>query len=185
MGKEEYGRYLASREWSFKKAMIYKRCECICERCIMARADCVHHLTYENIYHEKPEDLIAVCSACHDFLHAKSEIDPKLIEHPFKDIVKFTDDYFPSSIKCPAYMCGFDFVHFEQPYEIPSDDYSAWSGRGSCTVIPGWCEDGHRFELCIGFHKGVSSIFFRNITHGGLDDIINITKEVMNKILNK
>jgi len=38
--------------------------------------DAVHHLTYANIYNEPLKDLLAVCGACHRFVHHKSGYDP-------------------------------------------------------------------------------------------------------------
>lgn len=62
---------------------------------------------------------------------------------------------------CPH--CGFEYVHPEQPFvEDSKDNYEAsWPGRGDLTVIPFWCESGHKFEICFGFHKGNVTAFVR------------------------
>lgn len=62
---------------------------------------------------------------------------------------------------CP--VCGFDYTHFESPYlKDGGDNYQAnWGGRGDLAVLPMWSECGSKWELCVGFHKGQSSVFTR------------------------
>jgi hypothetical protein len=43
---------------------------------------------------------------------------------------------------------GADYVHFDG---IEKGD---WLSRGHVTKLHFWCEDGSRFSLCFGFHKG-------------------------------
>ena len=31
---------------------------------------------------------------------------------------------------------------------------SAWDGRGDVVAVPLYCENGHAWTLCLGFHKG-------------------------------
>lgn len=71
-----YQEYLASREWALKREAVRERSRNTCERCFSNPQDAVHHKTYERIGDEKLEDLIAVCNPCHEFLSAKSKIDP-------------------------------------------------------------------------------------------------------------
>lgn len=40
-----------------------------CEVCQSKEDLHVHHLTYENLYNEKDEDLILVCKSCHFSIH--------------------------------------------------------------------------------------------------------------------
>lgn len=75
-GKEKYQAYLCSREWSVLREKVRKRAGGICERCATHPMDHVHHLTYARRYAERLEDLQAQCKPCHDFTHAKSNIDP-------------------------------------------------------------------------------------------------------------
>lgn len=75
---EEYQRYLCSREWSVIKEAAKARGGGYCERCRILESRHVHHLTYIRKYHEKLEDVQAVCEHCHAFIHAKSEFDPAL-----------------------------------------------------------------------------------------------------------
>ena len=65
-----------------------------------------------------------------------------------------------SCLVCP--VCGFEYCHFEKPKFKKCDDYSAWQGRGSLITIPCYCENGHTFEICLGFHKGNTSVFTQN-----------------------
>lgn len=74
--KEKYAAYLCSREWSMKKRGVEQRCGGRCERCRTGDYECVHHLTYIRKYRERPEDLLGICNACHDFVHGKSDYDP-------------------------------------------------------------------------------------------------------------
>lgn len=57
-----------------------------------------------------------------------------------------------TQISCP--ICGFDYVHFTQPVFCSSDNYGAWSGRGSAIKIPMSCENNCRWIAVMGFHKG-------------------------------
>jgi hypothetical protein len=82
-GKEKYQAYLCSREWSEKKEAVRKRSSGICERCRVNMMDAVHHLTYERKYAERLSDLQAICKACHEFTHAKSQYDPRVFAPVF------------------------------------------------------------------------------------------------------
>lgn len=50
----------------------------VCERCGILPGVQLHHLTYERIGSERPEDLQLLCKACHEFIHGKRHVDPKL-----------------------------------------------------------------------------------------------------------
>lgn len=76
MNRSEYEAYLTSRDWALKKEDVRRRANNRCERCLTARMDAVHHLTYERLGHEPLEDLMAICDPCHEFLSAKSDVDP-------------------------------------------------------------------------------------------------------------
>ena len=68
-----------------------------------------------------------------------------------------------SDIQCPE--CGFECQHCEMPKVIEGhDNYeSGWGGRGDLIVIPVCGECGSEWEICFGFHKGVTSTFIRII----------------------
>ena len=74
--KEKYQAYLCSREWAEKREAIRERAGGKCERCRTLPMDAVHHLTYARKYNEDLADLQAICSACHEFTHGKSDVDP-------------------------------------------------------------------------------------------------------------
>lgn len=65
-----YG-YLESNMWRRKRDFILKRNNYKCERC-GSPAKFVHHITYERIGYEKPEDLMAVCKSCHGKEHSEN-----------------------------------------------------------------------------------------------------------------
>lgn len=45
-----------------------------------------------------------------------------------------------------------------------NDEYAAgWNGRGDLIVIPMACENGHGYEVCLGFHKGGAHAFLRDL----------------------
>ena len=81
-----------------------------------------------------------------------------------KYITPMFSDY-TGRCKCP--VCGEHYLHFDDPKVIDGkDDYKAkWVGRGDKLVIPMWCEQGHKFELCIGFHKGQLFPFLDNMEY--------------------
>jgi 5-methylcytosine-specific restriction endonuclease McrA len=65
----EYKEYLKSVHWQETK---HKTLESAGYRCEVCRADQelhVHHLTYENIGHEKRKDLLVLCEICHTKEH--------------------------------------------------------------------------------------------------------------------
>lgn len=75
--KEKYQKYLCSREWAEKREAVRERAGGRCERCRVLPMEACHHLTYARKYNEQLDDLQAICNACHDFTHGKSDFDPK------------------------------------------------------------------------------------------------------------
>lgn len=69
---EAYTAYLQSPEWAAKRAYILRR-DKVCRVC-GGPAEQVHHLTYVRVkppnFSELMSDLIAVCVACHEEIHA-------------------------------------------------------------------------------------------------------------------
>ena len=65
-----YNRYLLTPEWRQKRAAVLERDEYLCPACRKARAQHVHHLTYDHAFREPLFDLVSVCQTCHDALHA-------------------------------------------------------------------------------------------------------------------
>lgn len=76
MASSKYYAYLTSRPWAKRVAAVKIRAGSMCERCKRRPLDHIHHLTYERIFNEPPDDLLGVCHPCHAFLHAKSDFDP-------------------------------------------------------------------------------------------------------------
>ena len=72
----DYHRYMASREWRVKRRETFTRAGGVCERCWGAPASQVHHLTYERLGRERPEDLMAICREDHEYLSAVTDLDP-------------------------------------------------------------------------------------------------------------
>jgi 5-methylcytosine-specific restriction endonuclease McrA len=74
-----YDAYLRSDVWREKRAAVMQRADGRCEGCLDCRASQVHHRRYprncwpgsdEWIRQEKLFDLVAICEACHDDVHA-------------------------------------------------------------------------------------------------------------------
>jgi len=176
-GREKYQCYLCSREWAEKREMILGRCGGVCERCGLNKVDAVHHKTYERKYTERPEDLIGICSGCHAFTHGKSDCDP--IESARKAAEADRKQNRPIALAlaesggwsnenifiCPVLDCGGDYVHIEKvAHQKGNDNYDAdWEGKGDLVVISMFCEFGHKWETCFGFHKGKTIVFTRRI----------------------
>lgn len=64
-----YETYLKSEEWRQKTALVRKRDNNICQACLSAPAQAVHHLTYQNVTKEPLFELVSVCHACHSKIH--------------------------------------------------------------------------------------------------------------------
>jgi hypothetical protein len=68
-----YVAYLKSPAWAAKRQEALQRAGGKCQRCGPGGAPAaeVHHLTYERLYAELPEDLEAVCAPCHRQAHGR------------------------------------------------------------------------------------------------------------------
>lgn len=74
MGREEAGKYYASREWALKKRAVRERSGGTCERCHNVPAEECHHINYARFGgRELLTDLLDVCAECHDYLHGRRE----------------------------------------------------------------------------------------------------------------
>lgn len=67
-----YGEYLRTDAWKKKRAAVLRRCGGVCEGCGEAKADSVHHLTYEHVGNELLFELVGVCRECHERAHEKN-----------------------------------------------------------------------------------------------------------------
>ncbi len=67
--QENYLTYMESDEWKAKRMLVLKRDGNLCQECKVAKAEDVHHITYDNFKNEKLEDLVSVCRDCHKEIH--------------------------------------------------------------------------------------------------------------------
>jgi hypothetical protein len=77
--REKRRRYERSREYFERKRPVIIRAGGMggpCERCRKAPWELIHHLTYERLYCELPDDLQALCKPCADYVEGRSEFDP-------------------------------------------------------------------------------------------------------------
>lgn len=65
----EYQRYLKSAAWKARAAAARKRAGGKCERCGYRGTLDAHHVTYERLGNERPEDLCVLCRGCHNLMH--------------------------------------------------------------------------------------------------------------------
>ena len=75
--REEYREYMSSSTWKHKRKNAMKRVSHQCQLCgfrTHAANLVVHHNSYTNFGHEKPEDLTVLCERCHRGLHEKHKL---------------------------------------------------------------------------------------------------------------
>lgn len=65
----DYTTYLQSTAWQERRTGCLLRAGHKCEACTGTHRLQAHHLTYERIFNEPLEDLMALCEHCHDALH--------------------------------------------------------------------------------------------------------------------
>jgi hypothetical protein len=66
---KRYLAYIRSPQWTRVRNEHLFRCDYLCEICRRAKACQVHHWTYARLGYELPQDLCAVCVACHHDIH--------------------------------------------------------------------------------------------------------------------
>jgi hypothetical protein len=64
-----YTDYLRTQHWSIVRAKAVKRAGHKCENCGSGFRLNVHHLTYEHLWYEYPDDLRVLCETCHAITH--------------------------------------------------------------------------------------------------------------------
>lgn len=67
--KQCYLSYLRSSAWKAKRHAAMEAAGYKCWRCIGGMATEVHHLTYDRLGDEAPDDLEPLCSDCHKAAH--------------------------------------------------------------------------------------------------------------------
>lgn len=68
----KYYQYIKSKEWFDLKIDILQKRGCYCEKCKKRKYPAalqLHHLTYERLFKEEPQDLMLVCKKCHEKEH--------------------------------------------------------------------------------------------------------------------
>jgi len=76
----KYQLYLTSSEWRNKRELAFQRDNNICQDCKVKPSEEVHHLTYNNLFHEPLEDLKSLCKPCHKAAHRKKTL-PEFINN--------------------------------------------------------------------------------------------------------
>ncbi len=69
-----YSQYLKSPEWKSLRNIVLERDKNICQGCLSAPAQHVHHLTYNNFGDELLFQLISLCVKCHNKLHPEKTL---------------------------------------------------------------------------------------------------------------
>jgi 5-methylcytosine-specific restriction endonuclease McrA len=66
-----YRDYLSSDEWALVRVAALARANYRCARCMTTFDLQVHHITYDRLGHELPEDVMVLCDGCHDKEHRR------------------------------------------------------------------------------------------------------------------
>lgn len=61
-----YIKYINSKEWKIRRQIALEQANYKCQICGRSHELQVHHLSYKNLGNEKDEDLLVVCSRCHN-----------------------------------------------------------------------------------------------------------------------
>lgn len=73
-----YHAYIRSDAWRRKTRRVHQRSGYRCERCgVRGRRLEVHHKTYKRLGRERMGDLIDLRNQCHDYVHGRSNYDPR------------------------------------------------------------------------------------------------------------
>jgi hypothetical protein len=69
----DYNDYLSTEHWKLKRTEVVRRygyrCACCGEAGTSRRGPDIHHITYDNMGDEPPQDLIPLCQKCHSLMH--------------------------------------------------------------------------------------------------------------------
>lgn len=99
-GNIKYSIYIKSKFWFKRRKAYFKthKRECYC--CFSTKNIVLHHLSYKNLGNEPDEDLLSLCSTCHQDYHdtygvkrvmvqeTSEFVDLRRQEFEFKEIVK-------------------------------------------------------------------------------------------------
>lgn len=79
--QKDYTKYLLSVEWRTFRMKVLSTRGTLCEECkVFGRRVEVHHLTYERVGAELPEDVAVLCNSCHVKHHTR-KAKPHTPEH--------------------------------------------------------------------------------------------------------
>lgn len=67
--KYNYKEYLESNKWKEFREKVLKRDNYKCTKCGNTNELCIHHITYDNFGNENLEDVVTLCSKCHEEIH--------------------------------------------------------------------------------------------------------------------
>lgn len=70
-----YQRVLSSVRWRMKAHLLKGWVGEACEACGSPDELEVHHITYENLGTEQPQDLVVLCGQCHEGRHTRNDPD--------------------------------------------------------------------------------------------------------------
>lgn len=97
---KKYDDYLKSEEWIEKRDAALEAAGHRCQLCNSKNSLNVHHRTYENVYNEKPSDLIVLCRKCHKIFHENRSVTrTKSKKREQGDADVFLEG--PSFVSCP------------------------------------------------------------------------------------
>lgn len=83
--------YYESEAWATKRTFALHRASYRCQWCKTTKRPLqVHHLSYANLYHEKPEDLMVLCPRCHQQADLEREEENAYAAYMMK---KYGEDY--------------------------------------------------------------------------------------------
>jgi 5-methylcytosine-specific restriction endonuclease McrA len=71
-----YKLYLRTKKWKEKKKALIKLRGRLCEICASTKRLEIHHLSYQNLFNEPPEDLLILCPTCHKKQHGIKKKKP-------------------------------------------------------------------------------------------------------------
>lgn len=70
----DYDEYINSMAWKIKRNRMIVEASWTCQKCGATNTALeVHHLTYDNLGNEEPEDLMVLCKKCHAELTEKAD----------------------------------------------------------------------------------------------------------------
>lgn len=83
-----YEEYLKSQHWQETRQRAIEAAAAVCGYCFRRNIQLhVHHLTYERLGEERPDDLLVLCADCHERMH--SEHGAAMMQHlPLKDMIR-------------------------------------------------------------------------------------------------